>query len=870
MTTAKNNEFFKIALLTALSVLLVGFASPRSNAALAFGTSEAVVVDDEPEDEDENAVRYWGGDGETFVIPEGVETIWEKAFPGRGESTVVFPKNLRKIEQDAFRGWSALSSIDLPESLEELGSRAFSNCARLTTVVIPKNVAKIGAQPFRGCPLVTSIEVAEDNPYFCSVDGVVFTKDRKTLVSCPPGKNGEYVVPDGVTTLRLGAFAGCPQLTSIIIPTSVETIEREAFSGCVSLKSIGIPESVASIGDHAFAGCVSLESIALPNGVESLGYRILESCARLETVFIPESVQHIGDRAFDDCESLRAIEVSPGNANYRSIDGVLFADNGKTLVKYPERSERSGYVVPDGATTIGVAAFRKSATLKSLVVSNGVKTIEGEAFHHCAALESIAISESVETIDRYAFSYCSALQSIDVAENNANYRSIDGILYTKDVKTLIKCPEGSVIEELSLPDGVEAIEVLAFARCAALKSVVLPAGVRNIGSSAFSGCSGLTSIFIPESVGYIGGDPLEFSSSDALTIYAPRGSGAERYAKDKGIPFEPIDRLTVGRKGDVHVVLVVLTKPELDDVGKKWREKIEGALAGTLDDSAFGTLWSDVDVNLPAENRGGLGKSDVASFTFVSGEDATPWNIPKVCRKISEEAKSEDAILAIVLAPVYNPPDRRGYVDRMTIMPALQARKHRLIVLFTDYYGTTVNGFRKLRSTTKTQTRVPEFLPKKDPYLKRFLEESEGAFHISSEAFDKEAPIEVGAGSGSFEGTRFAGAFARFAANGCYLESELTPDGFFDLFNRELTREQLNCNASSRLKYCDQTPMLFRSTDYGEQKIDLDASEPISLKALRQADAERFATLKESGEFPENDGKFKFNMTTETFVPAAK
>ncbi len=852
--TVKNNEFFKIALSTALGVALA-VCTP-----LCFCVAHAVAqtsdgAADELESKDKNSVRY-SSDGETFVVSDGVETIEEWAFSARSrrnafserrESKIVFPNSLKKIGSNAFRGWLELSSIEFPESLEELGSGVFSNCSRLTTVVIPKNVVKIGLGPFSGCSLLTSVDVAEDNPVFCSVDGVVFSKDLKTLVLCPCGKEGEYVVPDGVTTIRTSAFSSCSKLTSIVVPPSVETI-----------------------GDQAFLDCASLSKVVLPNDVKSLGRQVFRACANLSSVFIPESVQSIGEKAFDDCVSLREIEVSPGNAVYRSIDGVLFADRGKTLVKCPEKIGKTRYVVPDGVEKIDVAAFRRCGTLTSLVISNGVKTIEPEAFHYCAALTSIVISESVEAIDRYAFSYCPALQSIDVAENNANYRSADGILYAKAAKTLVRCPEGTKIEKYSVPEGVEEIGDSAFARCAVLKSVVLPQGVREIGSGAFYGCSALTSIVIPESDVRMGVDLFATLSNKPPTIYAPRGSAAYRYAGDKGLPFEPIDRLTVGKKGDVHLILIVVTKPELEDVGRKWREKIESAFYGTPGKTDSRPLLSSLKVNAPAEKWIEPGKEDVASFTYVTGEEATPWNIPKICEKVSDEAKPEDAIVAILLAPVRDPKAPREYVDRMTIAPAIRSENHRLTIVLTDVYESTVDGFKGLRPTVETQTYIPEFLPKKGSYLKRFLEEAEGAFQINSADFEHGAFIEAGNESGSFESTRFADAFARFAANGYYLERELTPDGFYKLLRMELARDTLNYVACSRIKFYEQTPMFFLTTNYVPQIVNSELKDPETLTDLWRADAERYTVLKKSCEFPENKEKKTMVLTTETFVPAAK
>ena len=138
--------------------------------------------------------------------------------------------------------------------------------------------------------------------------------------------------------------------------------------------------------------------------------------------------------------------MSDANTEYKSIDGVLYSKDGKTLI-----------CCPGGKTG-------------SVVILNSVISIGKYAFSGCSGLTSVAIPSSVTSIGSSAFDGCSSLTAITVSDANTEYKSIDGVVYSKDSKTLIYCPAGKTGE------------------------FIIPEGVTSIGSSAFEGCSGLTSV----------------------------------------------------------------------------------------------------------------------------------------------------------------------------------------------------------------------------------------------------------------------------------------------------------------------------------------------------------------------------------------
>ena len=249
----------------------------------------------------------------SVVIPDGISIIDSGTFAEcRYMETVTIPESVTVIGENAFAKCYSLSNITLPSGLTEINSYAFDSCG-ITELFIPADVTSMGGIYY--CPHLTSIQVAEDNPYYCSVDGVLYNKDRTKLISCPAGKEGEVNVEEGITNIPFMAFGNCKMLTSITLPESVTEIENYAFSNCSSLLSINIPNSVYYIGTQSFAGCQSLTSITIPGSCSSIAEGGFMNCTGLTTVIISEGFNTIGSYAFSGCSSLTSITL-PSTIKY--------------------------------------------------------------------------------------------------------------------------------------------------------------------------------------------------------------------------------------------------------------------------------------------------------------------------------------------------------------------------------------------------------------------------------------------------------------------------------------------------------------------------------------------------------------------------
>ena len=332
------------------------------------------------------------GNNVTWTLSNGTLTI-------SGTGAMAYYSSYPDVPWHDYR--SSIQSVIIRDGVTSIGDRAFYACNSLTSVTIGNSVTSIGYNAFYYCDSLTSV-----------------------------------TIPNSVTSIGLGAFARCSSLAFVTIPNSVTSIGESAFYNCSSLPSVTIPNSVRSIGDYAFNGCKSLTSVTIPNSVTSIGEGAFGNCKSLTSVTIPNSVTSIGSSAFECCSSLTSINVDANNANYCSIDGVLFSKDKTTLIQYPAGNTRIEYIIPNSVTSIGVGAFGDCYSLTSVTIPNSVTSIGKGAFGDCYSLTSITIPNSVTSIEIYTFSCCKSLTSV------------------------------------TIPNSVTSIEYAAFGDCDSLTSVI--------------------------------------------------------------------------------------------------------------------------------------------------------------------------------------------------------------------------------------------------------------------------------------------------------------------------------------------------------------------------------------------------------------
>lgn len=191
-----------------------------------------------------------------------VTSIGDNAFRDcSGLTSVTIPSSVSSIGERAFSVCKQLQSITIPNSVTSIGYKAFTDCKELRSITIPNSVTSIGSYVFWGCKNLCSIDVAVDNLYYRSVSGVLFSKDLTKLIQYPGGKQGAYVIPEGVTQIENMAFCECYGLTSVEIPNGVTSIGESTFRSCSALRNVSIGSSVLVLEEWAFNECTAIEII---------------------------------------------------------------------------------------------------------------------------------------------------------------------------------------------------------------------------------------------------------------------------------------------------------------------------------------------------------------------------------------------------------------------------------------------------------------------------------------------------------------------------------------------------------------------------------------------------------------------------------
>jgi hypothetical protein len=260
----------------------------------------------------------------SITIPDSVTSIGDNAFWGcTNLSSVTIGNSVTSIGRYAF-GDCSFTSITIPDSVTSIGDGAFAYCSSLVRVTIPSNVTYIGGSAFLGCTKLTEINVDTGNANYSSETGVLYNKNKTSLIIYPAGKtNTSFIIPNSVTSIGDWAFWGCTNLSSVTIGNSVTSIGDGGFGYCSSLTSITIPDSVTSIGDSAFAYCSSLTSITIPDSVTSIGDWAFYHCTSLVNVIIGNGVASIGLRAFSNCTTLTSVTFAQGSRISNFGDNVF-------------------------------------------------------------------------------------------------------------------------------------------------------------------------------------------------------------------------------------------------------------------------------------------------------------------------------------------------------------------------------------------------------------------------------------------------------------------------------------------------------------------------------------------------------------------
>ena len=472
----------KIVALIVLGIILLQIVIP-SLADIDWNVvfAEEINTWDISQNGDGSVMATLSDDGTLTISGNGEMKYWYNIYVVAWDSNrkniknVIINNGVTSIGNFAFSDCTSLTNITIPNSVTSIGDYAFYGCENLINITIPNSVTSIGNFAFCMCTSLTSINVDSNNEKYMSDNGVLYTKDKKTLIQYPSKKEKtEYIILQGTTSIGNYAFHYCTNLTNITIPNSVTSIGDDAFYICTNLINITIPNSVTSIGNDVFNGCISLTSI----------------------------------------------NVDSNNEKYMSDNGVLYTKDKKILIQYPGKKEGTEYLILQGVESIEDYAFWGCGNLTNIIIPNGVTSIGDSAFYRCTSLTNITIPNSVTSIGDYAFWYCN-LKNITIPNG------VTSIGYS----AFYRCTS---LTNITIPNSVTSIGDFAFNECTSLTNIAISDSVTSIGDHAFYKCDSLSVLCKSNSYAeqYAKENNIKYVIDDSVPTIK-NITGNEKWTKDK-------------------------------------------------------------------------------------------------------------------------------------------------------------------------------------------------------------------------------------------------------------------------------------------------------------------------------------------------
>ena len=445
---------------------------------------------------------------------------------GNANNTIEMPVGVQVIEKSAFNGDTSLDKITFLGSVATVAEAAFEKCTSLEEVIMNDTITQVGASAFKGCSSLKSMpKTAEGKSAFTHIDII----NNSTFEDCAALESA--YIPKNVSQIGQKAFQKCKAMTSVqweegsklydigsdafrdctalerfssstsgtlsVFPNSVQHIRANAFASD-NLKEIKIVTpadgSTVYLGASAFAGNNALTKADLSeSNIDEIPASCFANCTMLNTVRLPETyLVKVGEAAFSNCSYLHTL----GDKN---------APEGE-------------YTIPASLTSIGNRAFENNYCMQIINFPKTATLLSMSMFN-------ISIKEDVVQEKGYT-----PLEAINVDKDNPNYTSVDGILYNKDMSTLLCRPIRMTGDSFVVPNSVTTISESACAANIFLKNVTLNENLKSIANKAFGDCHKLEYVDFGKNGTVTLGNTVFTRSGGKITLYGTSNSTAQAYA----------------------------------------------------------------------------------------------------------------------------------------------------------------------------------------------------------------------------------------------------------------------------------------------------------------------------------------------------
>ena len=439
------------------------------------------------------------------IANTAVEEIGNNAFRESKITSVKFPASLKKIGDTAFYKCYYLKDVTFPSGLESIGSSAFEQCNLFTKVVLPDTLSELKNSAFKNCPGVASITLSKTLTYipnecfsYCKITEIAIPDSVEKInnyafYSCRNLKKVTFGENSALTNIYYQAFYNCTALESFTCPSGLQRIDTDAFYNCRSLASVTFNSALKQIGYHSFQNCVSLKNITFPENLDYIDSDCFNGCTALTEVHTG-GLKRICNSAFENCTSLKSVYFSE---SLERVDNEAFY-NTPSLTNFYTMPKRRTYLEdhafdssgwmkmqPDGVVYFGGTAYATKGSVTDVTIKDGTKWIDNRTFKNGSGIKSVTIPASItDSIDfRDVFNGCgNTLEAINIAEDHEKYKSVDGVVYSKDGKNLIYCPRAKK-GTITLPDGTETINSDALEHCDGITAVTLSVNTKSFNSN---------------------------------------------------------------------------------------------------------------------------------------------------------------------------------------------------------------------------------------------------------------------------------------------------------------------------------------------------------------------------------------------------
>lgn len=443
----------------------------------------------------------------SVTIPDGVTNIGDSAFQScAGLTNVVIPGSITSIGNDAFSGTS-LAGIMIDSNLTSIGDDAFSNCTSLATVYFAGNAPiNVGSDIFLNDNEAVVYYLPDTTGWTSMFGGISAVEVDETVVITAPYPDESMT--NGIFTVT-GTVGGSVPVSSVWFQINangwVEAVTTNSWTNWTVASSVTASNVVNGtnvlraycVDDFGDISPITTNDIVFlcnfyfrnQNGTVTItGYNSTNGLAIIPDTINGFPVTSIANNAFDVCQVLTNVVISTN------------------------------------VTSIGSYAFLSCLNLVSITIPDSVTSIGTQTFGTCRSLASIYIPASVTGIGVMSFQECYSLQGINVDPANPNYSSLNGVLFDKNLDTLVAFPGGQGPSYV-VPGSVTNIAYGAFSECINLNSITFPPALTGLSDWSFSFCYGLTSMYFEGSPPALGGSYVFYPDTKITCYYAPGTTG---------------------------------------------------------------------------------------------------------------------------------------------------------------------------------------------------------------------------------------------------------------------------------------------------------------------------------------------------------